>query len=507
MRKTVFNLKTILCFVSLLFCAAGYSQNVAINDTGASPDPSAILDVQSAGKGILVPRLTEAQRDSVVSPALGLLIFQTDHTPGFYYYDGSAWAMIAGSGGGDFWNNAGFNNISNTNTGNVGIGTDEPYAKLEIKTGEFDPTQLALDGSESGSANMILRVHQPSPTEVHEFHVHANEYGENPKLDFIYSDQEYDLIRRRHLITLTPQGDTVLNIHGDALADGSLFAKGAHIFRDEEGDPIVVDLVSIISEDPTINGLHVCLNNSAIGGNAVVGHAEVGTGVEGWSNEGVGARFSSNKGPALVTPFGHVGFGTETPNAQVNIKDDGSGKPELLLETTNNASVAFRRNYGATGNYNQLNADSDGSKLSLTGQNTVFNPDGTAMSSISQIVEFGGTAAVTAFGNVNVHSEVNRPSTGAANLLPIAYGTVLANGNPYTSTGNFTCIWNSSFGRYEIAINGENYYYLSYISTVTPMTGGNQVRTSSVGGKLLVEIYNSAGAKVQGAFQFVTFKP
>jgi len=69
-----------------------YAQNgVAINTTGASPDASAVLDVSSTTQGMLVPRMAKAQRDAIATPATGLLIYQTDNTAGFYYYDGSAW--------------------------------------------------------------------------------------------------------------------------------------------------------------------------------------------------------------------------------------------------------------------------------------------------------------------------------------------------------------------------------------------------------------------------------
>jgi hypothetical protein len=44
--------------------------------------------------------MTLAQRNTIPSPATGLLIFQIDSTPGFYYYNGSAWVAIAGSGSG-----------------------------------------------------------------------------------------------------------------------------------------------------------------------------------------------------------------------------------------------------------------------------------------------------------------------------------------------------------------------------------------------------------------------
>ena len=41
------------------------------------------------------PRMTQTQRDAIASPATGLLIYQTDNTPGFYY-DGAAWTAISG---------------------------------------------------------------------------------------------------------------------------------------------------------------------------------------------------------------------------------------------------------------------------------------------------------------------------------------------------------------------------------------------------------------------------
>jgi hypothetical protein len=59
----------------------------------ATPDNSAMLDIVSTGKGLLIPRMGLASRPA--SPATGLLIYQTDNTPGFYYYNGSAWVQVA----------------------------------------------------------------------------------------------------------------------------------------------------------------------------------------------------------------------------------------------------------------------------------------------------------------------------------------------------------------------------------------------------------------------------
>jgi trimeric autotransporter adhesin len=90
----------------LLTATVALSQGVAINETGAAPDPSAMLDVTSTSKGLLVPRMTIAQRNAIVLPNPGLLIFQTDATPGFYYNantasspTGSAWATVQPANG------------------------------------------------------------------------------------------------------------------------------------------------------------------------------------------------------------------------------------------------------------------------------------------------------------------------------------------------------------------------------------------------------------------------
>ncbi|MDA9563861.1 collagen-like protein [Flavobacteriales bacterium] len=71
------------------------AQNVGINGSGAVADPSAMLDVSSTKGGVLVPRMVQTDRDNITSPATGLLIYQTDNTPGFYYFDGVAWVPLS----------------------------------------------------------------------------------------------------------------------------------------------------------------------------------------------------------------------------------------------------------------------------------------------------------------------------------------------------------------------------------------------------------------------------
>ena len=56
-----------------------------------TPDPSAALDITSTTGGLLVPRMTKDDRGFIDTPATGLMIYQTDGTPGFYYFNGTSW--------------------------------------------------------------------------------------------------------------------------------------------------------------------------------------------------------------------------------------------------------------------------------------------------------------------------------------------------------------------------------------------------------------------------------
>jgi hypothetical protein len=94
---------------------------IAINTDGSNPDNSAMLDVKATGKGFLAPRMTEAQRPA--APVAGLLIYQTNNTPGYYFYTGSSWQRF-GTSASDFWQANGANIYFNS--GRVAVGTTDP---------------------------------------------------------------------------------------------------------------------------------------------------------------------------------------------------------------------------------------------------------------------------------------------------------------------------------------------------------------------------------------------
>jgi len=82
-------MKQIFTLLALVLLTATTYAQVGVGT--ATPDASAALDITSTTKGLLIPRMTETQRDAISPAATGLMIYQTDGTAGFYYYNGSSW--------------------------------------------------------------------------------------------------------------------------------------------------------------------------------------------------------------------------------------------------------------------------------------------------------------------------------------------------------------------------------------------------------------------------------
>jgi hypothetical protein len=120
---------TVLVVSSLLVLQfAGRAQNTFPSNGAAgigttSPNASSLLEVKSTSKGILIPRMTLTQRNAIASPATGLLIFQTNSTPGFYYYSGTAWTAVTQKSKG--WSLTG-NSGTNPSTNFIGTTDAQP---------------------------------------------------------------------------------------------------------------------------------------------------------------------------------------------------------------------------------------------------------------------------------------------------------------------------------------------------------------------------------------------
>jgi hypothetical protein len=89
--KSIFHLK--LSIFLMLSSVTTFAQ-IGIGTT--SPAPSAALEITSLNnnKGILIPRLTDTQKNGISNPSEGLLIFQTSAPSGFYFFTNGAWKLM-----------------------------------------------------------------------------------------------------------------------------------------------------------------------------------------------------------------------------------------------------------------------------------------------------------------------------------------------------------------------------------------------------------------------------
>ncbi|HOZ52799.1 MAG TPA: hypothetical protein PLU17_13125, partial [Chitinophagaceae bacterium] len=133
----------ILTFAFSLIQHLTNAQNIGINQTGATPNASAMLDVSATDKGMLIPRVSltsTSDLNTIANPATSLLVYNSNAgmiggSVGFYYWNGTAWIKLNDGSvatGTNHWAANG-NHISNANSGHVGIGTSTPSTPLHVK--------------------------------------------------------------------------------------------------------------------------------------------------------------------------------------------------------------------------------------------------------------------------------------------------------------------------------------------------------------------------------------
>ena len=122
--------------VLLIVSAFSLHAQVGISPDGSTPDPSAMLEVKSTDKGLLIPRMTTTQRTGISNPADGLLVYDVT-THSFWYYKNTLWTDLGDLSKWSLTGNAGTNPAINF------IGTTDNVAlKLKvnnIQSGIIDP--------------------------------------------------------------------------------------------------------------------------------------------------------------------------------------------------------------------------------------------------------------------------------------------------------------------------------------------------------------------------------
>jgi len=159
------NLIVSLCFAVFSIVNVFAQDGVAINSTGAAADNSAMLDVSSPDKGLLLPRMTKTEKENIVNPARGLLIYQIDDNQGFWYFDGNSW--LKANAGDNLGNHIASDSLNMTNHKIVNLATctqnldaaNKAYVDNAVAAGGGDglPKMISNESASAMSMGDALR--------------------------------------------------------------------------------------------------------------------------------------------------------------------------------------------------------------------------------------------------------------------------------------------------------------------------------------------------------------
>ncbi|MEO6165983.1 MAG: tail fiber domain-containing protein [Chitinophagales bacterium] len=392
------------------------------------PNVSSLLDVTSTTKGVLVPRMTKTQRDAIATPATGLLIYQTNSTPGFYYYDGTTWKAVTPKSKG--WSLKGNGSIDPASDF---LGTvDAQSLKFRVNnipSGELNPNNgnvalgmNSLVSNNTGHSNIAIGTNA----------LHNNTI-------------------RSNLV---------------AIGDSALFSNGSPILY--------------FATANTAIGSKALFSNTSGYYNSANGFETIYSNTTGNSNTANGYRaLYSNSTGSLNTANG---YGALYSNTTAN-HNNANGYKSLYYNSTGNDNTA-------TG-YFSLLFNTTGSENTANGMNALFaNSTGNQNTGNGTYALYSNSAGAynTAIGSLALYSNSTGSNNVATGYSALAYSTGTGNtANGYFAlASNTTGQFNTGIGlQADLSIgslgNSTAIGYFSYVSASNQVRIGN-TNITSIGG-------------------------
>lgn len=464
-------MKNVIFLLLLLPCHLLTAQNVGIGTT--TPHASAQLDITSTTKGLLIPRMTGAQRVAIATPPVGLMVIQTNtetvppSSPGLYLCEQvgafTTWRRIARTdeitGGSPTWTVSGSNQYSNV-AGNVGIGTGSPTSKFHL-VGDL------LQESGTITINNAAASLQFQNAGVDKASMYL--YGESLRMGPNGGNASGNVYLQTNgsiRLTTSANGNVgigttspteKLHVSGNILSTNRIDANGVI-----EGNGISSTGTLYVNSTSLLQGA-VTGNSSAAFNSTITSSTSMvvndPAAIFQLQNAGVNKGFMQLSGDNLR-------FGTNSGNASgdVIMRMDGSDMFEfrktgtggsLMQMNANGVSVAVLQ-AANTGNVS-LTAVNSNTQLQLGGEifiNDFTSRTGIGTSSPTERLHVNGNIIVN--GNAVIDDgRITATATGAAyNLLPLAYGRVNGSGTKAGGTQNFTSVTWLEEGNYEVFVTG-----------------------------------------------------
>lgn len=333
-----------------------------------TPDASSLLDITSTSKGALVPRMTKAQRDAIVAPATGLLIFQTNSTAGFYYYTGTKWTGVA-----------------NTFTGGTGI---------SVANGTITNTLPDQVVTLAGAGSVSVTGTYPA------FTITGTGGAE--------TDPEVG----SSTINKVPKWN------GTTLVDGLLFDDGSNI-----GIGTATPLFKLdVNGDASINSVRAGRGNGGLSGNTVMGTQTLNVNSVGDFNTAMGYQaLKSNSTGGLNTANGYQALLSNT----VGTLNSAVGSFSLAANTlgnSNNGYGAYALGGNTNGSFNNAIGNNSAQANTTGSSNTAIGDNALNINTTGS-----NNTAIGAGANVSLVNLSNATAIGANAIVGASNTLVLGN--------------------------------------------------------------------------------
>jgi hypothetical protein len=519
-----------------------FPNNGAAGIGTTAPDASSMLEIKSTKKGLLIPRMTINKRDAIAAPATGLLIYQTNATPGFYYYNGSAWKPISLP---QTWKMNG--NAVYYNDGKVGIGLSSPAYKLDVK-GDLNigaGSVFRVNGKQTlydDAPNQNLFVGDNADTALNGGY---NNTAVGPLSLMRNTNGNYNTAVGANSLTANTGGSSNVAVgekamysnttgyYNAALGSGALYKNATGNNNTALGlqslynnisaaDNVAVGYQSLYTSTTAENvavGYRAAYSTTTGGANTALGSQSLYSNTTGGGNIAIGYQslYSNTTGGANIAignnalgandaGFFNVAIGGSALSHNTAIGNTAVGAYAMSLNTSGIQNVGFGFNALATnttgGNnsaagYNALEKNTTGFNNTATGaqamQNTTTGAYNTALGSTALLSNTTGSSN-TAVGEKAMQGNTTGGSNTALGSGALQNST---NGNYNTAVGFQTLYSATSFSDGNTAVG----YKSLFSTTGSENTAiGFQAGNVNAGGNFNIFVgYNAGQANTQGS--------
>lgn len=439
--------------------------NAQVGIGTTAPNASSELEIASPlnDKGVLIPRMTQAQRNLIASPATSLLIYQTDNTPGFYYYNGTIWVGITAGASTDWTLLGNAGTTSATNFFGTTDDNDIVFKRFNVRAGFIgNPNTSTGNRNTSFGANTLLT---PSATGIRNVAIGTNVLPTNNNGNLNVAIGESSMFTNTN------------GTNNTAVGAGSLYSSQLGVANTAIGRNALTTLNGISGSQGSNNTAvgYEAIRNSTVGqDNTAIGRAALRNNSTGNSNVAIGYQSGlNNSGSNNIT----IGTNAEVP---VLANSDQLSIGNVIYGTTMTSTAAGKIGIGESNPLSKLHVTYSGTDLNgiinsySPTTDTTFNRTGinNSVSGSTNDVLVGQFNSLTNSGNGS-HFGIQNNLTGTGTGSKVGTENIINAPNALTIYGTKTNLTGnlSMFGNEIRLLNNSTSTFVDIHGTSTRITG------------------------------------